>query len=117
MNATKKTNAVVQYLIQNFALVALADTQMEPMIRKICQAHKLTLMKELSKEELQPILVMSNTIQSLAVHLAKCQVVAQIEAVQQLVEELIAGKVYIVPDEAAHLLDSSAKEYEDGQGQ
>ncbi|GAB3255938.1 hypothetical protein GCM10027347_17430 [Larkinella harenae] len=98
MTATQR-NKVVQFLVQNVALVMLAKTEMEPAIKKAADKHRVKLLTELSADEHKPIFMMRDIMLKLADKLVNCQSVDDLSATEHLINELIAGRVLIV-DEA-----------------
>ncbi|MGA0558308.1 hypothetical protein ACO2Q8_16735 [Larkinella sp. VNQ87] len=96
---TGQKNKVIQYLVQNVALVMLAKTESEPSIRKAADKHRAKLLSELTPEEHAPIFLMRDILLKLANRLVNCQSVDDLTHTEHLIQELIAGRVLIV-DEA-----------------
>ncbi|RCR69437.1 hypothetical protein [Larkinella punicea] len=114
MKASQK-NKVVTYLVQNVALVMLAETESEPSIRKAAENHRVKLFTELPKDEHDPIFMMRNIMLKLAKKLVNCQSVDELIATEHLMEELIAGRILIVDDATGDYLQAQMNA-QDGNG-
>ncbi|MBO0933897.1 hypothetical protein [Fibrella aquatilis] len=95
----KQRNEVVTYLLQNFAIAALADSPLQDQITKQADKYRGNLLGSLTPEERVPVLKMKAAIVELATKLTNCEDVTQIEATYNYLKALNAGEVLIAQDD------------------
>ncbi|MDQ1089012.1 hypothetical protein [Siphonobacter sp. SORGH_AS_1065] len=97
--AAAKEKALVKYLTGLVALRLLADSNLKGAVGKQVEDFKQKAFAGLSQEELKPIILSTDVIQNLALHLVRCKDVATLEQSVSYAEGLLRGEVLIVQDD------------------
>lgn len=100
----KQRNEVVTYLLQNFAISALADSPLQDQLTKQANIYRGNLLGSLTAEQRVPVLKMKAAIVELATKLVNCEDVTQLEATYSYLKALNDGEVLIAKDETGEVV-------------
>lgn len=95
----KEKDHVVNYLLTQMTYIMLAKSPIKDALQQAAQKHENRLRHLLTKEELEPIQVMRDTVQALAEKLVNCESVEDLQHSHAYIVALNTNEVLIAVED------------------